>query len=932
MAGYNDTKAMIISTLMGRPAGTEIQPENQQAYELNMLDYIRSLELISSSPIIGIADETTTPVQPDNARVSYIAGVAQNRTVTFQNFIGENGQPLSITTGDMEAYLVIFIWNAQYWTMQAIPTNIVSSSDVAYFYYNYNIRKTYASVAAMNADSVNPIGIDGKPIKLGDIVSVVNNGNSSENGFYSYEGAENGWKLQSSFNFQLVQTTGTDVNSAMSQDAVSRELTSVMNESSFNTDDIKSKLGNKYIAETKTSSDMQNIYFDSTDNAIKSSSNLLSLILPYPPGCVFNYTITQGTMLSIKTFSSYPKIGNSDIISSIGNGSRNETTNMQYILFQFWKRDTDASPIVDVILSSCGVLANKKISLLSNQNKESRHISISELGSLPTDGISIVIPTGIIISTNGDNYYQPTTDITISKTGGYIYYLYLKYDNTFFISTTVSKELDYRSSLIAIISPKQNIPVSGLNCYKYNNVLYEPYSDNYLATIRTDISAVQSDITELTSQVVDVTLFENPLRGISFPYNTSVNVKNAIKRIWISCREAGNVEKVLDNCPNLYIASINNIPGAYSPYIGLSKLGTSDDQTFIWFLTNQTEPRTGIEVISAILSSTNANAWGITGWKPTINIEIDWDVFGANIRVQNTGIVLTLADLFRYSPQEITAENASPSIVRNSLYGKNIVCFGDSLTEMVDTTNSLKYSDYMHYFSGANFINCGIGGSQLRQRLSPVSNPSSNSEAYAALDIINMVKASCEQDFTKQIAANTYLIANASDDNTKQITALQNIDWGKVDAVTIFAGTNDWYGANAIGVTGSNDVRYTLGAINEMIRLLLTTYPHLKIYWFTPIVRWLDYNETTGSGTDAQWSDVYSVTGNGTLKEFSDKIQNEVVLNHIPVCDMYNSLGWNKYNFKNYFVGSDGTHPRTYNGVTYLAKKILQFILTNNTL
>ena len=224
MAGYNDTKAMIISTLMGRPAGTEIQPENQQAYELNMLDYIRSLELISSSPIIGIADETTTPVQPDNARVSYIAGVAQNRTVTFQNFIGENGQPLSITTGDMEAYLVILLWNAQYWTMQAIPTNIVSSSDAAYFYYSYNIRKTYASVAAMNADSVNPIGIDGKPIKLGDIVSVVNNGNSSENGFYSYEGAENGWKLQSSFNFQLVQTTGTDVNSAMSQKAVTDEL------------------------------------------------------------------------------------------------------------------------------------------------------------------------------------------------------------------------------------------------------------------------------------------------------------------------------------------------------------------------------------------------------------------------------------------------------------------------------------------------------------------------------------------------------------------------------------------------------------------------------------------------------------------------------------------------------------------------------------
>lgn len=182
-------------------------------------------------------------------------------------------------------------------------------------------------------------------------------------------------------------------------------------------------------------------------------------------------------------------------------------------------------------------------------------------------------------------------------------------------------------------------------------------------------------------------------------------------------------------------------------------------------------------------------------------------------------------------------------------------------------------------------------------------------------EVSNVIKTNGTQSITGQIMQNVLL------------TIISTIGENAT-----FAGTNDWLTSNRIGVTGSNDINYTLGAINEMIRLLLTTYPHLKIYWFTPIVRWLDYNETTGSGTDAQWSDVYSVTGNGTLKEFSAKIQNEVVLNHIPVCDMYNSLGWNKYNFKNYFTGSDGTHPRTYNGVTYLAKKILQFILTNNTL
>lgn len=232
MAGYNDTKAMIISTLMGRPAGTEIQPENQQAYELNMLDYIRSLELISSSPIIGVADETTTPVQPDDARVSYIAGIAQNRTVTFQNFIGQDGQPLSITTSDMEAYLVILLWNAQYWTMQAIPTNIVSSAENANFYYNYNIRKTYASVASMNSDSENPIGTDGKPISVGDIVSVVNTLDDSENAIYSR--TEEGWQFQSGMNFALVQETGNNPNVAMSQKATTEAIHKILYDVSAN--------------------------------------------------------------------------------------------------------------------------------------------------------------------------------------------------------------------------------------------------------------------------------------------------------------------------------------------------------------------------------------------------------------------------------------------------------------------------------------------------------------------------------------------------------------------------------------------------------------------------------------------------------------------------------------------------------------------------
>jgi hypothetical protein len=216
MAGYEDTKQKIISTLMGRPVGTEIQPENHQDYALNMLDYIRSLELIATSTLIGVAESNTTPVQPNSSRVCYIAGVAQNQTVVFENFIDENGNPISVTTGDMEGVFIILLWDTQYWSAQTFSTNIISQSESATFYYRYNIRKTYESVALMNADVASPIGTDDKYIKIGDIVTVVNSTTPSENGIYSYEGATDGWKYQSSFNFQLEQIRSQNTNTAPS--------------------------------------------------------------------------------------------------------------------------------------------------------------------------------------------------------------------------------------------------------------------------------------------------------------------------------------------------------------------------------------------------------------------------------------------------------------------------------------------------------------------------------------------------------------------------------------------------------------------------------------------------------------------------------------------------------------------------------------------
>lgn len=194
-AGYQDTKEAIINTLMGRAVGHEIQPDEHQDFALKLLDYIHSVELISGSTLIGIAEPNTVPLQPDDAHVAYISGVGTDSTFEYLYFIDSNGVPLVVTTTD-KAKFVIFIWNTEYWSKVELETTIELNSyaDKAYFYYNLVIQKTYSSVAKMEADSANPIGDDGKEIQFGELVSVVNMKDETEDAIYSR--IENGWRFQ----------------------------------------------------------------------------------------------------------------------------------------------------------------------------------------------------------------------------------------------------------------------------------------------------------------------------------------------------------------------------------------------------------------------------------------------------------------------------------------------------------------------------------------------------------------------------------------------------------------------------------------------------------------------------------------------------------------------------------------------------------------
>ena len=470
------------------------------------------------------------------------------------------------------------------------------------------------------------------------------------------------------------------------------------------------------------------------------------------------------------------------------------------------------------------------------------------------------------------------------------------------------------------------------------------------------IDGVANKVTELENEMN----YSDGVAGLAFNNTDGHNLaKQAIKAVWLtygpslpaSERAAADALRATLANTKFYITDLYNVAGTYGCFLQIKDAVTGGSNCFSLYVAG-IHTITGSEEIWDLIARTGTPVYpsGFTAGPFAIHFAIDWNVLN-NKRVTKSGdnpIEITFGQIAwgtrvdTMTLKEKVESMAAASVVVSSidLSGKKIVCLGDSITEIVNSDYK-HYSDYIAERTGATMINCGFGGTQLRQRVAPVADFNSLPEstkaeiatktryAYALIDIINLVKAITSNNFTEQTKAVNWLV-NHGDDNRAILARLVAVDWTTVDGVTVCAGTNDW-GSNKsiLGTSGSADVNYTLGAVNEIIRILLTAFPNIKIYWFTPIVRWMEY--AGGTGTDANWSDVRQYA-DGTLRVFAKAIQDEVALNHIPVCDLYNTLGINKANFANYFPVNDGTHPKTVNGLTLLGKKITAFILANNTL
>ena len=237
------------------------------------------------------------------------------------------------------------------------------------------------------------------------------------------------------------------------------------------------------------------------------------------------------------------------------------------------------------------------------------------------------------------------------------------------------------------------------------------------------------------------------------------------------------------------------------------------------------------------------------------------------------------------------------------LNGKTIVNFGDSIFGNFRDESSV--SNNIATITNANVINVGFGGCRMSDRQDSYTT-------WNPFSMCNLATAIANKDFSSQDTAVNNEGWNDKPDYYKEaLTTLKNIDFSKVDYITISYGTND-YTAGTLLDNEENLLDQTTwaGALRYSIQTLLTAYPNLRILIGTPIWRcWLNNEKTEIENTSDERT---FPNGNYTLPQMVEKAIEIGKEYHIPVLNAYDNLSINKFNWSSIFSSTDTTHPNEY--------------------
>lgn len=240
--------------------------------------------------------------------------------------------------------------------------------------------------------------------------------------------------------------------------------------------------------------------------------------------------------------------------------------------------------------------------------------------------------------------------------------------------------------------------------------------------------------------------------------------------------------------------------------------------------------------------------------------------------------------------------------ITQPLKGKVIVNLGDSIFGMYEAPNDI--STKLAELTGASVYNCGFGGCRMAKHSSAYFDPFS---MYRLADAIVSGDFSLQDEAIKLAKMDVNQTGALVFKFPTTLARLKDIDFKKVDIVTIAYGTNDWRGGNSLDHdTNSFDIDCIAGALRYSVEKLLTKYPHLKVFICSPIYRcWNNPDGSIRYDSDSSASAV-----NGVLLTDIVKKEKEVAKEYnLPFVDNYHKLGINKINRLRYFSVADGTHP-----------------------
>lgn len=129
-----------------------------------------------------------------------------------------------------------------------------------------------------------------------------------------------------------------------------------------------------------------------------------------------------------------------------------------------------------------------------------------------------------------------------------------------------------------------------------------------------------------------------------------------------------------------------------------------------------------------------------------------------------------------------------------------------------------------------------------------------------------------------------------------------------LDLLTFMGATNDWANNCPLGDINSNDIHNFYGAMNTMTEKLLTKYTTDRILYITPVNG--SFNNRAG------FKDSYTNSLGLTVRDYCEVIINICKKYSIPYLDLNIEVGFNKFNFLNYYLDESGNfiHPKIEGG------------------